>query len=78
MARERRGVFGEAAEQYEASRPDYPDALVDDVMHYAATVRRAVEIGAGTGCQRASKVATPVHQKQPHVVIAFSLPEERG
>ena len=29
-------------------------------------------------CQRASKVATPVHQKQPHVVIAFSLPEERG
>ena len=42
-------VFGAVAQQYEAARPDYPDALIDDVVQYAEPVSRAVEVGAGTG-----------------------------
>lgn len=45
-------MFGEVAELYEAMRPSYPDALVDDLAAWAGDgVRRAVavEIGAGTG-----------------------------
>ena len=42
--------FGEVAAQYERFRPGYPDALVDSVLDYARRpVRRALEIGAGTG-----------------------------
>lgn len=46
--RERRGVFGEAVEQYEAARPGYPAALVDDVLAYAGP-GPVLEVGAGTG-----------------------------
>ncbi|HUY17168.1 MAG TPA: class I SAM-dependent methyltransferase [Acidimicrobiales bacterium] len=49
MTRERRGVFGEAAAQYEAARPGYPKELIDDVLDYAGPVDRALEVGAGTG-----------------------------
>ncbi|HVA52296.1 MAG TPA: class I SAM-dependent methyltransferase [Acidimicrobiales bacterium] len=49
MARERRGVFGEAVAQYQAARPGYPEELVTDVLRYAGTVHRALEVGAGTG-----------------------------
>jgi len=42
-------VFGEVADRYDRVRPDYPAALVDDVIAYAGPGRAAVEIGAGTG-----------------------------
>ncbi len=50
-ARERRLVFGEVAEQYDRARPGYPDALVDDVLAFAAhrDGERVFDIGAGTG-----------------------------
>lgn len=48
MARERRIVFGEAVEDYDAVRPGYPDALVDEVIA-AAGPGPALEVGAGTG-----------------------------
>ena len=44
-----RQLFGEVAQQYDAARPNYPDALIEDVVRYAGPVTRAVEIGAGTG-----------------------------
>jgi len=49
--RVQRLVFGEVAEEYERHRPDYPDALIDELVAVAA-VRPgdpALEIGAGTG-----------------------------
>ena len=49
---ERRLVFGEVAELYEAKRPTYPEALVDDLAAWAADGSpppRALEVGAGTG-----------------------------
>lgn len=43
-------VFGEVAELYDAARPGYSDALVAEVLSYAALGdRAAVEVGAGTG-----------------------------
>jgi SAM-dependent methyltransferase len=50
-AREERLVFGEVAEEYDAIRPSYPDALFDEVMEFGALTAggRALEIGAGTG-----------------------------
>ncbi|MCX4546328.1 class I SAM-dependent methyltransferase [Streptomyces sp. NBC_01565] len=43
-------VFGEVAELYDATRPGYADALVSQVLAYAALGERgAVEVGAGTG-----------------------------
>ncbi|MEU5428893.1 class I SAM-dependent methyltransferase [Streptomyces olivoreticuli] len=48
--RERRHVFGEDAEIYDASRPGYPEALVADVVEFAALDGApVVEVGAGTG-----------------------------
>lgn len=41
-------MFGEAVEQYEAARPGYPAALVDDVLAYAGP-GPVLEVGAGTG-----------------------------
>lgn len=43
-------VFGSVARAYELYRPGYPDELVDEVLRFAGRpVRRALEIGAGTG-----------------------------
>ncbi|MFJ3876418.1 class I SAM-dependent methyltransferase [Streptomyces sp. NPDC090077] len=48
MARAR--VFGEVAVVYDAARPGYSDALVSDVLDYAAPGGGwALEVGAGTG-----------------------------
>ncbi|WP_171168788.1 trans-aconitate 2-methyltransferase [Streptomyces sp. I05A-00742] len=52
--RERRAVFGEAAEEYDAARPGYPAQLFADVMEFArqgvaAGAFEALEVGAGTG-----------------------------
>lgn len=42
--------FGSAAQRYERYRPDYPAELADAVLAYAGQpVRRALEVGAGTG-----------------------------
>jgi SAM-dependent methyltransferase len=46
--RERRNVFGEAVEDYDAYRPGYPAALVDDVLAEAGP-GPVLEVGAGTG-----------------------------
>jgi SAM-dependent methyltransferase len=48
---ERRLAFGGVAELYDASRPSYPEALVEDVMAFAGVAAgdRALEVGAGTG-----------------------------
>jgi SAM-dependent methyltransferase len=45
---DRNVIFGETAELYESARPDYPAALVDDVIA-AAGPGPALEVGAGTG-----------------------------
>ncbi|MCC3772931.1 trans-aconitate 2-methyltransferase, partial [Streptomyces sp. UNOC14_S4] len=51
--RERRHVFGDDAEQYDAARPGYPERLVDEVLEFAAAgtgdPAPALEVGAGTG-----------------------------
>ena len=54
--REQRFVFGEVAEDYDAVRPGYPDALLDDVAAMVRSGARALEIGAGTGKATASLV----------------------
>ena len=47
---ERALSFGSVAAAYERFRPDYPTEVVDRVLAYAGRpVRRALEIGAGTG-----------------------------
>jgi SAM-dependent methyltransferase len=46
---ERRLVFGDDAEAYDARRPDYPDAMVDDIVASVGGNTTAVEVGAGTG-----------------------------
>jgi SAM-dependent methyltransferase len=49
--RERRLVFGEAADLYDRHRPAYPEQLIDELVGVAGLDgRRAVlEVGAGTG-----------------------------
>ncbi|MBP0451589.1 class I SAM-dependent methyltransferase [Kitasatospora sp. RG8] len=48
--RARAQLFGEVAELYDTARPGYSDALVTEVLAYAALGdRTAVEVGAGTG-----------------------------
>ena len=54
--------FGEVAERYERFRPGYPSELVDAVLAYAGgPVRRALEIGAGTGKATRAFAARGVH-----------------
>ncbi|MGH2872344.1 MAG: class I SAM-dependent methyltransferase [Solirubrobacteraceae bacterium] len=47
----RRLVFGEVADAYERHRPDYPPALIDDLLTLAGLTagERALEVGSGTG-----------------------------
>jgi SAM-dependent methyltransferase len=55
MGRSERGSrvtlpFGEVADHYDRGRPNYPDALVDDVLNVCDPGEsRVLEIGAGTG-----------------------------
>jgi SAM-dependent methyltransferase len=48
---EQRFTFDQVANVYRASRPDYPEALVDDVLSYAnlEPTDTILEIGCGTG-----------------------------
>jgi len=45
--RRRACSFGSDAELYDRARPDYPDALIDDLM--AEEPRRVLDVGCGTG-----------------------------
>jgi len=45
--RERANSFGSAAQRYDANRPRYPDALMDDLI--GPGVRTCLDVGAGTG-----------------------------
>jgi SAM-dependent methyltransferase len=47
--REQRLVFGEVAGTYDEVRPGYPEALVGDVLAFAGSPSRALEVGSGTG-----------------------------
>lgn len=47
--RERRLVFGEAADLYDEARPSYPAALVDDVVTLVGPHARVLDVGCGTG-----------------------------
>jgi SAM-dependent methyltransferase len=53
---EQRFTFDQVADVYQASRPGYPDALIDDVVAYAALGPddRILEVGCGTGQATAS------------------------
>ena len=48
---EQRFTSNQVANVYKAARPDYPDALVDDVVSYAALKPNdaILEVGCGTG-----------------------------
>jgi SAM-dependent methyltransferase len=48
---ERRLVFGQVAELYDASRPSYPPAMVEELLRRAGARAgdRVLEVGAGTG-----------------------------
>jgi SAM-dependent methyltransferase len=48
---EQRFTFDQAASVYGKARPDYPDALIDDVVSYAELkpTDRIFEVGCGTG-----------------------------
>jgi trans-aconitate methyltransferase len=48
---EQRFTFDQLANVYSRARPDYPDALVDDIVSYAGLKRndRIFEVGCGTG-----------------------------
>lgn len=56
MERNKRIVFDEIVNSYEAMRPGYPDDLFRDVLEFADSEKgkNAIEIGAGTG-----KATTP-------------------
>ncbi len=49
--REQALVFGEVADQYEATRPSYPDGVFDTIIEYGglSSGDAVLEIGAGTG-----------------------------
>ncbi|CAM5348441.1 class I SAM-dependent methyltransferase [Streptomyces abikoensis] len=75
--RERRQVFGDDAEQYDAARPGYPGRLVEDVLGFAALPAGvpAVEVGAGTGKATLAFAArgTPVTCVEPDARMARVL-----
>lgn len=49
--RNRRTHFDEIVLDYDRIRPEYPDALFEDIMKYSGMgkSKKAIEIGAGTG-----------------------------
>jgi trans-aconitate methyltransferase len=48
---EQRFAFDQIADVYKAARPDYPEALIEDVVSYAGLKQddKILEIGCGTG-----------------------------
>ena len=48
-ARERRLVFGEDADLYDAARPSYPDTVMGEIVDLVGEGGRAVDVGCGTG-----------------------------
>ncbi len=77
MTRERRIVFGEVAELYDAARPTYPDEIFDMVTAYAGLSAGddVLEIGAGTGKATAGFAARGlrVHALEPSPGMAAVL-----
>lgn len=77
VPREQGLVFGEIAEQYDAARPSYPDALFDAVIDYGGLRAGdpALEIGAGTGKGTMGFVARglAVHALEPSPEMARVL-----
>jgi SAM-dependent methyltransferase len=75
--REQRLVFGEIAEQYDAFRPSYPDALFDLIVEFSGVGPgdRALEIGAGTGKATSGFLArgVAVHALEPSPEMAAIL-----
>jgi SAM-dependent methyltransferase len=75
--REQRLVFGEIAEQYDAARPSYPDALFDAIIDFGGLQAgdRALEIGAGTGKATAGFVGRGlrVYALEPSPAMAVIL-----
>lgn len=65
----RRTSFDTRAEQYDAMRPSYPEALVDDLLARTGA-RRIVEIGAGTG------KATTVFARRDCTLVALEPGEK--
>ena len=53
---EQRFTFDQIADVYKAARPDYPDALIEDVLSFAELKQNdnILEVGCGTG--QATKV----------------------
>jgi SAM-dependent methyltransferase len=49
MRRERRLVFGEAADLYDRARPTYPAPLLDDLVTLVGPHARVLDVGCGTG-----------------------------
>ena len=70
-------MFGEIAEQYDAYRPSYPDALFDTIVEFGDLHAgdRALEIGAGTGKATTGFVARglDVHALEPSPEMAAVL-----
>lgn len=56
-------VFGEVAEDYERNRPEYPDALIDELVGITGVGSGdpVLEIGAGTGKATRRLVARGLH-----------------
>jgi trans-aconitate methyltransferase len=77
VTREQGLVFGEVADDYDALRPGYPDALFDHVMGFGVLEpgARAVEIGAGTGKATRSFLARglSIHALEPSPEMAAVL-----
>ena len=69
FSRQRRTVFGEAADAYDRLRPSYPTELVDDVSALAAP-GPVLEVGAGTG--KATRLFA-----RPGVDLTCIEPDER-
>jgi SAM-dependent methyltransferase len=75
--REQALVFGEVADEYDAARPSYPDALFATVIEYGALQPgdAALEIGAGTGKATMGFVSRglAVHAIEPSAEMARVL-----
>ena len=62
LAQERSRLFGQQAEAYDRFRPDYPDAVIDELLGPLPTGLEVLDVGCGTGiasrqiAQRGAKV----------------------